>query len=276
MNVEGNKLKTIEYIKLDKSFLHNNNNNEICILKNDIDYYFKLNLKKTCDKVVVFSNGAADRKKSELPIFMRHSWSDEVNASCIYVDDRTIHDSRLMIGWGIGRKNVHHLNEVGMILRKILLLLEIPSNKSFYYGSSAGGMMAAYFSIKHKCSKAIVNNPQMITSNYMDGKALSFIRNNFFKEYSQEDFIERFKDRLSIPYIIKEDEYIPRMLYILNKLSETDYECQYLPFIKELDDSGLDASNIEYLLYNNKRLGHNPLPKERTIKIINAVLEGLF
>lgn len=269
-------MNTITYSELDKEFLHENNNNEICIIKNDIDYYFNLNLKNDYDKVVIFSNGAADRKKSELPIFMRRSWADEVNASCIYVDDRTIHESRLMIGWGIGRENVHHLDEVGIILREILKILEYPDDKCFYYGSSAGGMMSMFLSIKHKSSKAIVNNPQMITPNYLDGKVVSFIRKNFFKEYTQEDFIEKFKDRLSIPHLIKQEEYVPKALYILNKLSESDYEKQYIPFVKELEESSVNTSNLEYLLYNNKGLGHNPLPKERTVKIINAALEGVF
>lgn len=269
-------MQTVEYSKINREVLFDNNNDEICILKNGIDYYFKLNLKDNHEKVVIFSNGAADRKKSGLPIFMRHSWSDEVNASCIYVDDRTIHDSNLMIGWGIGREDVHHLDEVGMIIRRILNRLDIKSSNTFYYGSSAGGMMSMILATKHKYTNAIVNNPQMITYNYLEGKPLTYIKNRFFQNYTQEEFIEKFKDRLSVPYLITQQNYIPRTLYILNKLSKIDYEEQFLPFTEEIEASGVNKTKIEYMLYNNKGLGHNPLPKERTIKIINAVLEGLF
>src|SRR5699024_9246621 len=119
-----------------------------------------------------------------------------------FVDDRTIHDSKLMIGWGIGRENVHYLSEVSLILRKILKTLEISHDNCIYYGSSAGGMMSMVLAIKHRYSKAIVNNPQMITYNYMNGKPLSYIKNNFFEKYTYDEFIEKFRDRLSIPYLM--------------------------------------------------------------------------
>lgn len=269
-------MNEIEYLKIDKEFILNNRNEEICIHKNNVAYYFKLNLKGEYKKVVIFSNGAADRSKAELPIFMRHTWADEINASCIFVDDKTIHDSKLMIGWGIGREDVHYLGEVSLILRKILKTLEVSHDNCIYYGSSAGGMMSMILAIKHRYSKAIVNNPQMITYNYMNGKPLSYIKNNFFKQYTYEEFLYKFKDRLSVPYLMKQQNYVPRVLYVLNKLSPMDYEDQFLPFIKELEDSELNTIKIEYLLYNHSGLGHNPLPKERSVKIINAAIDDIF
>lgn len=269
-------MQTVEYSKINKEVLINNNNKEICILKNGVDYYFKLNLKADYDKVVVFSNGAADRNKSELPIFMRHSWANEVKASCIYLDDRTIHGSSLMIGWGIGREKVHHLDEVGMIVRKFLNRLDIKHSDTYYYGSSAGGTMSMILAIKHKYSNAIVNNPQMITSNYLHGKPLNYIKNYFFKSYTQEEFMENFKDRLSVPYLMNIENYVPKTLYILNKLSKIDYEEQFLPFSEEIESYDINNSKIEYILYNNKGLGHNPLPKEKTIRLINATLDGIL
>lgn len=154
--------------------------------------------------------------------------------------------------------------------------MDIKNINTFYFGSSAGGMMSMILATKHKYSNAIVNNPQMITYNYLEGKPLTYIKNRFFEDYTQEEFIEKFRDRLSVPYLITQQNYIPRTLYILNKLSKIDYEEQFLPFTEEIEASGVNKTKIEYMIYNNKGLGHNPLPKERTIKIINAVLEGLF
>jgi hypothetical protein len=269
-------MREIKYENLDLEFLLQNNNNNFCIYKNNYDFHFKINIKDHNDKLVVFSNGAADRKRSELPLFMRHTWSEEINANCLYIDDRTIHDSKLMIGWGIGREDSHFLREVSLIVQKITQLLEIKSDSTFYYGSSAGGFMSMILSIKHRYSKAIINNPQLILKNYIDGKPLSFIRNNFFKQYSQEEFIKKFPDRISIPYLMNAQNYVPRVLYIFNRESLEDYEKQYLPFLEELSDYNIDQSKIEYLIYHHKSLGHNPLPKERTIKIINSALEKVF
>lgn len=269
-------MKTIDYLDIDKEFLMNNKNDEICVLKNKIDYYFKLNITNKYEKAVIFSNGAVDRSKSDLPVFMRNTWSEEINANCIFVDDRTIHGSRLTIGWGIGREDVHYLNETSEIIKLMLNILNIKNDKSFYYGSSAGGTMSMMLSIKHQHSKAIVNNPQMMTYNYLDGKPLAYLRKKHFSNYTEEEFKENFKERISVPDLIKQKNYLPKCVYILNTESPIDYQKQYLPFIKELNDSGISTKNIEYLLYNNKGLSHNPLSKDRTIKIINAALESVF
>lgn len=269
-------MQTINYADLDLEYLLQNNNNKFCIYKGHYDFYFKINIKDNNDKLVVFSNGAADRKRSELPLFMRHTWSDDINASCLYLDDRTIHDSKLMIGWGIGREDSHFLREVSLIIKKITLLLEIKSDNTYYYGSSAGGFMSMILSIKHRYSKAIVNNPQIILNNYIEGKPLSFIRNNFFKKYTHDEFLNKFPERISVPYLMNEQNYVPRVLYIFNRESIEDYEKQYLPFLEELNQYSIDSSKIEFLIYHHKGLGHNPLSKDRTIKIINGALEKVF
>lgn len=265
-------MENIDYSDLSREFITNHQMTELCIIKDNIDYYFKVNLKVNSKQAVVFSNGAADRKKSELPIFMRSTWAEEINSNTIFLDDRTIHDSRLMIGWGIGRKEVHYLKEIGIIVKKILECLGIQNEDTYYYGSSAGGMMSMMLAIKHKGSTAVVNNPQMIPNNYAEGKPLNFIRNNFFKEYSKDEFLDIFRDRISVPYVIINENYLPRTLYILNRMSEGDFKDQYLPFTKILTEAGIDTSNIQYLIYSNQKLGHNPLPKNRTINLINAIL----
>lgn len=269
-------MQSVEYENLDLEFLLAQNNKEFCIYKNNYDFYFKLNLKENNNQMVVFSNGAADRKKSELPIFMRHTWAEDIHANCLYIDDRTIHDSKLMIGWGIGREDCHFLREISLIVRKITQLLEVKSDKTIYYGSSAGGFMSILLAIKHRYSKAIVNNPQMILKNYISGKPLSYIRNNFFKKYSQVDFIQKYQERISVTYMMKQEKYVPRVLYIFNKESKEDYHQQFLPFLDELKEYDIDATKIEYLIYHHKGLGHNPIPKIRTTKIINAALVKVF
>lgn len=269
-------MESVDFNNLNLDFLLNNNNKEFCIIKNNYDFYFKLNFKNDTNKILIFSNGAANRKKSELPIFMRHTWSDEINANCLYLDDRTIHDSKLTIGWGIGREDTHFLNEVSLIIKKITNVLTINAEDTFYYGSSAGGFMSLVLSIKHRNTKAIVNNPQLILQNYIEGKPLSFIRNNFFKGFSQQEFIEKYQDRISIPYIMNQENYVPKMLYLLNRASLEDYNQQYLPFLERIKHYNIDSTNIEYLIYQHESYGHNPLPKDRTVKIINSALENNF
>src|SRR5699024_4888858 len=102
------------------------------------------------------------------------------------------------------------------------------------------------------------------------------INKKFFNNYSKEEFIDIFEERLSVPYLIKQEAYVPRSIYIFNKASMVDYKDQYVPFVREINGAGLDLSNIQYYIYSDRKLGHNPLHKINTIKIINATLDGLF
>lgn len=275
-NIGGKNMESISYEDLNYEFLENNNHNQICIHKGDYKFYFKLHLKMNNKKVVVFSNGTINHQKSTPPVFMRSTWNEEINASCIYTDDPTIHETRLTIGWGIGRKDTHFLEEISTIIKKITDCLNVEDKNTLYYGSSAGGMMSMMLSIYHTSTKVVVNNPQMFVYNYLDGKPLSFLRQKFFKEYSQPEFIKKYITRLSVPHFMKVKNYIPQTLFILNKKSVQDFDKQYLPFIEFMRTEDVDESAIQYLIYTDKHSGHNPLNKTKTINIINSSLKGEF
>ncbi|QPS99827.1 hypothetical protein I6G41_01835 [Staphylococcus equorum] len=48
------------------------------------------------------------------------------------------------------------------------------------------------------------------------------------------------------------------------------------PFIQMLDKYGIDSEPIEFILYNNKKSGHNPMDKEDTLNFINLVITKQF
>lgn len=267
-------MNEIKFENLAKLEHMNINNQEYSIEKDGTKYYFRLKINSKFKNIVIFSNGAVLRSKSELPVYSRYTWADEVNSNCIFIDDKTIHESNLSIGWGIGRENKYYLDEISLIIKKIISCISIKSEDTYYYGSSAGGTMSMILGIKHRGSKVIVNNPQMILENYLEGLPLKYLVNKFFKNYSFEEFCQEFKNRISIPHLLTTENYIPETLWILNRHSKVDYEQQYLPFIKELDDAGINTMNIEYLIYNYKNLGHNPLSKSRTLKLLNSYVGG--
>src|SRR5699024_11421546 len=89
--IDKNK-EIISYENLNYEFIDNNNHKQIYIQKDDYKFYFKLHLKMDSKKVVVFSNGTINHQKSTSPVFMRSTWHEEINASCIYTDDPTLHE----------------------------------------------------------------------------------------------------------------------------------------------------------------------------------------
>src|SRR5699024_11428251 len=83
---------------INKEFLISNNKKTLKIIIDNLDFYFQFHYKKESNNLMVFSNGAIDTNIRKPPVFMRSSWSDDINANCLFIDDRTIHNSDLKIG----------------------------------------------------------------------------------------------------------------------------------------------------------------------------------
>lgn len=264
----------ILYKELTLEIVLSHNNKEIVIQKNGVDFHFKLSLKNQFESAIVFSNGAINREKKNPPIYMRSSWSDEINSNCIFIDDPTIHNSNLSIGWGIGRPNHYYINDISVILQKILALCGIYDDKVMYYGSSAGGTMSVMLGVKHKGSRVMVNNPQMRTDKFLSGRTIREIREKFFPEYSEEDFLKEFKERISVPYAFKVNQYIPQIMYLFNRKAYGDYGIQFKTFIAEMKEYELELDRINIIMYSDEKLGHNPINKDSSVAYLNTYLEN--
>lgn len=261
----------VKYENINKEILYKYNHQEIIVDLNNENFYIKLELKINSEQIVAFSNGAVNREKKDPPIFMRSTWAEEIYASCVYIDDKTIHGDTVRIGWGIGRKDRHFINDYSMIIKKIASQLEIRPRNVIYFGSSAGGFMSLMLACKHKYTTAIVNNPQTNVFNFHPGHVKELC-DYVFPDLSHIEIKELYKDRFSIIEFFLKEDYIPRIFYYQNNKYEVDMEKHFKPFIKGLEVNELPDRKVMYCLYNNKKLGHDPLPKEITIANINHIL----
>src|SRR5699024_6237673 len=69
------------------------------------EYNLLIILRSKFDNLLVLSNGAVNYQKKDPPIFMRSKWARELDANLIYLDDPTIHNTGLNLGWGQGNVN---------------------------------------------------------------------------------------------------------------------------------------------------------------------------
>lgn len=258
---------------IDEKFLANNSENTLAVKIDEIDFYFKVKLKEKSRKLVVFSNGAIDTNIRKPPVFMRSTWSDDINANCIYIDDRTIHSNGLKIGWGIGKKDRYFLKDYNKFVKLVSNLLNIEPANTVYFGSSAGGFMSMAMASENKGSKAIVNNPQNYVFNYHKG-SVNKLFSVIFPNEDRSDIIEKYKDRLSITKIISQNNYFPEIHYLQNRLCKSDMENQVAPLIKMIDRYNINSEKLNFVLYNNKKAGHNPMNKQSTINYINGILDN--
>lgn len=246
-----------------------NDKGEIIVLKDNVKFYFSLNMIKNDDSCIIFSNGAIDRQAKQPPIYQRVSWKSDIKASTIYVDDPTIHEGDLSLGWGIGRENHYYLESISEILKVILKRFDIKDGKTTYFGSSAGGTMSMILASMHKESYAIVNNPQTRVEHFYSGNHLRKIIKAYFPNFTESEFIKVFKDRISVVEAFKKNDHCPNVIYILNRQSYFDMNIDYKFFVEGMEKNNLSMNSVNFLIYNDEIKGHNPISKTNTINIIN-------
>ncbi|MEE1108204.1 MAG: glycosyl transferase [Macrococcus canis] len=266
-------MNEIRYEDLNKDFLLENNKLVIKVIKDEIDFYFKLAFKDNSDKLVIFSNGAYDPKKATPPIFMRSSWLDDYEFSTIFIDDRTVHNNGLRIGWGVGNKERHFLIDYHEILVRIVEIMNFNNENIYYYGSSAGGYMSIYLATLHKGTTAIVNNPQTYVTNYHRA-AVEKLFEVVFTGMSEAQIRKNYAVRFSLTNAMKTFQNTPRIYYIQNARCQSDMKMHCTPFMEALKKYKIPSKKIQFIFYNNFSMGHNPISKEDTLRMINSAVNG--
>lgn len=270
-------LKTFRTIHIDIDFL-----NEfelpctdkpfiLCVNENNVKYEFliKLNLSK---KMLVLGSGAYDSNKIQLPVFQRYTWIDDFDDVVIYYNDPTLYLDKINIGWGVGFQEKHYIETIYKIIESISKKLFIENNNIVFYGSSAAGFMSMMLATLLKGSTALVNNPQTFVYKFWESH-YSSVMNTSFPQMDIEQALKKFFYRLDIIEFFKRKKYIPHIRYLQNIACEHDMITQFNPFMKNLESLGnILINEVEFVLYYNQELGHNPLPKEETLLHINESL----
>lgn len=274
MDMNKERTHIVDYEDLTYSDIVEANPNILKIIKNNVDFYFKIKLKESNNNMVVFSNGAYNPQKSNPPIFARSSWHGDFQANCIFIDDVTIHGTECTLGWGVGTPEHYYLEDFSVIIKKIGELLEVPANNTVYFGSSAGGFMSMMLAILHDGSLAVPNNPQVYAHKFGRGVAINKLYETRFPGLSENEIHENFGERFSVLQMMLKKKIIPRTIYLINRFSKEDMEKQYQPFIKDLEDHNLDLSKLEFIFYHAEK-GHEGIyTREKSAGLVNAYLNG--
>lgn len=235
-----------------------------CINYEGVKYEYLINFIPNFDSLVVFGSGAYEPDKFDPPVFQRHAWMDEVRGSSIYFNDPTLYLGKMSLGWGYGTNERHYLKDIASILELILNKLEIEPSKTLFYGSSGGGFMSMLLASLLK-GKALVNNPQTIVTSFYKSMV-----DNLKKGVLQENE-ELLPNRTNVIEFLKESKHFPEIHYIQNSASDFDMAYQVIPFIKSLKElETIFINKVTFDFYYDKKAGHNPLDKERSLKLINS------
>lgn len=231
------------------------------------------------DRLLVTYNGALQRSKApDGIIFQRSSWLEGFNSSVVQIaDPALVKETRLQIGWAQYSREQWAIENMAKVLDRVREVFNLQvASSTLHYGSSAGGFQAIAMATLDAGSQALANNPQLDWSRYVE----SFVNALRRQVFDGED-MEKIKDeapwRVSVADLFEFAGYLPETSIFTNIASSGDLERQLVPFLSSLATSRLTGtdSRVHVHAYAHEGLGHNPLPKPKTIEIINRALESL-
>lgn len=264
INYEG--IQLLKFPLTNKPFL-------LTVFKSGVKFEFLIRIKKKSQKAIILGSGAYDAKSSLTPpIFQRHQWIPDLKGTLIFYNDPTLYLGQINIGWGHGTAERFYLKELSDILLVLLNKLNIDRKKVLCYGSSAGGFMSLMLSGLLK-STALVNNPQTIVHNYQE-RHVNEMFAAVHPNKTRQEIINQFTERLVVAEFYKKICYVPTIHYLQNVSCVRDVAYHLIPFVFELEKMDYPI-NVMLYLYSNVKEGHNPLNKEKSLKYINGLLNGL-
>lgn len=229
------------------------------------------------NRLLVAFNGAVSRSEDKDPrdVFQRRTWVEDIDANVVFIADPTLRsDNRISIGWGQGTRSSYAIPAMALAAQYVAAELRVESNRRVYFGSSAGGFQALQIGARDPESQVLVNNAQFDWTKY----SRPFVNTICSTVYGLADIdtiIKQHQGRTSAIAYMKERGEFPRIRYLLNAGSSSDARVQLRTIIEELagvEDTILGL-RFEITVYSHSGLGHNPLPKAKTIEEIHKMFE---
>jgi hypothetical protein len=269
--MEGYKNIKVDFEELNESTILWNETYTLAVFYKGVQFDFFLNLDKKYDVLMCIGSGYVERTKLKPPVFHRFSWSREIQASTIFYADPTLYlDEKIGLGWGQGEKDHFYLHSINIILKKIAEITNYEHKKILFYGSSAGGYQSLYLAGYFRGSRALVNNPQTNIFNYFDGHVNKMLAASY-KGMDRETVRKEYGRRLIVMDFYKSIKYVPKITYYQNIAATHDISNHITPFFNELNQSKLldKGTRIAFHMYFDPDKGHNPQPKEQSLRMIN-------
>lgn len=241
-----------------------------------------LELRPGSEHLTVFTNGAVRLSSNKDPgeIFQRRTWAAEVNSHCLFVSDSTVSlASGVNLGWGQGTQREFFLSAAASVVQTYADAIGVTDPKHrLYFGSSGGGFQSLVLAGFDPGSSALVNNPQIVWTNYVGKSHVAKVLNHVYGGASKSEYAARYPDRESVVRLYALLRRIPRITYLINGASSSDMQRDMKAFQDGIAEfgpllSGDNRLTIRY--YWDRQAGHNPLGKEETLAEINMELDWL-
>lgn len=223
------------------------------------------------ERLVVLNNGSVSQERSEgRPVFQRSTWWSDIDAHQIFVcDPGTVGTNAYSLNWLQAERPRWIVRDLMRALLPLSRSLGISRpEQRHYYGSSAGGFATLLELAYDRRARATVNNPQIDWTRWYAHQVRPVLSGHF-PGLNAKQVRERFPKRANCLQSLADAGVKARVDYWVNMASAHDRDVQLpisLDFIRAHPEI---CRSFSVHMYYDEAMGHNPLPKDRTIEILN-------
>ena len=235
-------------------------------------YDFLINYVAGSEMMVVLGSGTVERSKP-LPVFQRISWAEKIPCTSVWFSDPSLYTGSLALYWCYGDKEHWYLERIAFLIQLISHKLQIPMERTCFFGSSGGGYASIVLATLLR-SRAAVINPQFILPNY-----LPVYYKRWYKAVIGEEG-EAAKERLYVYELFVRERYLPRLLCLENSLSLADIKDQLSEFLTALCEKEIPVKDTISVEFFSRPGGHSAMPTqarslEVMLKVLNSTQSGI-
>ena len=226
---------------------------------------------RDADTTVVLFHAAIDPAMTTLPVFIGRQLVEGVDANVVYVSDPSL-DRGASIGWFTGDESRPFQEDLTSCLTHIFtnfhpdVPIEDLGKKAIFFGASAGGFAALYFSRRFPRSLAVVSNPQTHIGRYLEPQVKAFRK----KCWSSRKLSET---TMTFDLVAEYGKGFENFVaYLQNEDDELHYTQHYLPWSQAV----AERPQQWRLLLGDWGEGHAPAPQPLLMGILGyaASLNG--
>ncbi|MGV0361493.1 hypothetical protein ACUY2X_05270 [Corynebacterium minutissimum] len=215
------------------------------------------------DTTIVLFHAAINPAGTSLPVFIGRQLVDTIDANLIYVSDPSL-DHGTPIGWFTGDENrafqedlTQCLGHLEKNLHPDISTTEL-GRRMVFFGASAGGFAALYYSWRFTGSLAIVSNPQTHIGRYLEPQV---------KVYRQKCWSGRKLSETTMTFDLVEQYsqgFGNYVAYLQNRRDELHYSQHFLPW----SEAASKHPDQWKLLLGDWGEGHAPAPMELLVGVL--------
>ncbi len=248
---------SLEYEEIEQTDFHNEQLTIYAIRWNGVTFEFAVHCPVGAKAAVVLGSGDVGRQPSR-PAFHRITWANQIPGCAIYYFDPTVYIGKTTLCWYYGTNQRWYLENIAVLIKKILNRLSIFTVNTLFFGSSGGGFSSILLgSMLH--GRVLAINPQMIVQNFYP----SFIR--LLKETVLAPGEELLSERMNAIQLIQREGFFPPIHIWQNICSASDIKEQLIPFLSQIAEGAINAQNhlrVSFYSGHDNRNNHNAMPPE--------------